>query len=854
MSTLRQCLLLAVLIGSYFMPNVMFAGGNLSVTVKGNAEPLSDAVIQLEPFVGGGNLSDDMLSRPIKKPLKNMRTPEKGEHTFLELNAGKYRVTAYRVGWKRAGTIAEVIEGQTTSITIDLKNDENRIDEVTVFGAARREQKITEAPAAISTILPEDLKKAQSHGQVGKVLEGLQGVDVVQSGMNDFNINTRGFNNSINRRMLVLIDGRDPSTPLLNLVEWNSFQSDLSDIKSIEVVRGPGSALYGSNAYNGVINITTYSPKDVLGARVSVTGGDFDTYRLNGRYAASIGENITFKLSMGYSSQRQSWVTSRDISKGGTLEYPGLAVDLADPPAPGTYRAGMPNRILNIDSLINAHKNATNLYGTARVDYSLSSNERILAEIGYSYYQNEYYVNQTGRILIPDVEKPFARLAYNSPHFNVQGHWYRRNTPIPQIVMNARATSAERSDVYVLDAQWNDNFIDNKLKVILGASHEYQHVNTSIVGALPLLSPDNLHNNFSGVYGQAEYSLLDNLQLVGALRYDRSTFFTEQISPKAAIVYTPISGHTVRGTVNRSFLRPSYGDLYRRSPAGGAFNFTRIDSLVNALTGVNKLGVTAASQWNLGNPNIKPEVSMSYEFGYKGVLTKELFVTADIYYNRRSNFISNPLGGMAPEVYSPVSYGNAKADSIMRAELAKGYKSQDPSFNRAPIDPSRFAIDPVTGKPTMIITTQNIGLVNEYGVELGANYYATDEVLLTANYAWLGTEVEENKVSANKILPNTSPHRITLGASYTEQDKYDVGLQFRYVEGFQWIAGLFEGSVPSYAVLNLNAGYNLGDVLISGHNIRLGVNVFNLLDRRHYQIFGGTILQRYGTATLTYEF
>lgn len=850
MRSSKQLLLtVATLFCCFICAGKIFAAGSLTVTVKGNSESLSDAQILIEKFTEGGDMRSEVLSKAISRPIRNMRTPLSGSHTFIELEAGKYRVTAQKFGWKRIGTVAEVLNGQTTSITIELPSDEKRMEEVTVFGAARREQKITEAPAAISVVTPEELKKAGSHGQVGKALEGLQGVDVAQSGMNDFSINTRGFNNSINRRMLVLIDGRDPSTPLLNLVEWNSFQNDMADIKSIEVVRGPGSALYGSNAYNGVINITTFSPRDVLGTRVSVTGGEYETFRVNGRHAMVVNDNITLKVNAGYSTQRQSWVRSRDVANGGSLEYIGLAPDLTDLPAgpPGTYRSGMSNRILNMDSLINAHKNAYNYFGTARLDYNLSDNERVLAELGYSHYGNEYFVNQTGRILIPDVEKPFARLAYNSPRFNVQGHWYRRNTPIPQIVMNARATSAERSDVYVVDAQWNDNLLDDKLKVILGASHEYQHVNTSIIGALPLLSPDNLHNNFSGVYGQAEYSLLDNLQIVGALRYDRSTFFEDQISPKAALVYTPVSGHTIRGTVNRSFLRPSYGDLNRRSPAGGAFNYARIDSLVNALTGVNKLGITSAPQWNLGNPNIKPEVSMSYEFGYKGIITKELFITLDAYYNRRSNFISNPLGGLAPDVYTPITYGNAVADSIMRAQLAKG----DASVGRAPIDPSRFAIDPVTGKPAMIITTQNIGLVNEYGFELGANYYLNEQVLLNANYAWLGTDVVENKVSANKILPNTSPHRITLGASYTEQD-YDFGLQFRYVEKFQWVAGLFEGTVPAYAVLNFNAGCNFKELI--GQNMRLGVNVFNALDRRHYQIFGGTILQRYATVTLSYEF
>lgn len=836
----------ALLFMAMFFSFIYFgiAGNPVTVKVKGNGEGLADVIVRIERSRDAISMSSEALAEPIRRPMKSVNTNASGIAIFADIEEGKYRITAEKIGWKRQGTIIDMRAG-AANIEVELQENETRMEEVTVFGAARREQKITEAPAAITVVTPVEINKGTSHGQIGKLLEGLQGVDIAQSGMNDFSINTRGFNNSINRRMLVLIDGRDPSTPLLNLVEWNSFQTDMADIKSIEVVRGPGSALYGSNAYNGVINITTYSPRDVLGTRVSVTGGEYETFRITGRHAMAVNDNISFKINAGYSTQRQSWVRSRTAT---SLEYPGLALDLADAPTgpPGTFRAGMSNRILSIDSLIDAHKNAFNYFGTARMDYHFSDKERVLAEIGYSGYGNEYFVNQTGRILIPEVEKPFARLAYNSERFNVQGHYYRRNTPIPQIVMNARATSAERSDVYVIDAQWNNNFLDNTLKIILGASHEYQHVNTTIIGATPLLRPDNLHNNFSGIYGQAEYSLLDNLQFVGALRYDRSTFFEDQISPKAALVYTPVSGHTVRATVNRSFLRPSYGDLNRRSPAGGAVNVASIDTLVSKAYNVNSLGLTSLPQWNLGNSTIKPEVSMSYELGYKGIITKELFVTVDAYYNRRSNFISNPLGGLAPGVYTPLNYGNRSADSMFEALVLEQLRKTNPNAVNIPI--SRLAIDPVTGKAAFIVTPTNIGLVNEYGVEIGANYYVNDYVLLSADYAWLGTEVVENTVSANKILPNTSPHRITLNASYTVPQRYDVGVQFRYVEGFEWIAGLNDGSVPSYAVLNINAGYNVMEKL------RLGVNIFNALDRRHYQIFGGTILQRYTTATLSYEF
>jgi outer membrane receptor protein involved in Fe transport len=346
------------------------------------------------------------------KPLKNVTfridkkgatTDEYGEGT-ISLPKGSYEMQLSLIGYSNTKMVIEVVPNMQ-KITMKLEERQTRTEDVTVYGASRRQQKITEAPAAISVVLPKELAMANSHGQVAKTIEAIQGVDVVQSGMNDFNVNMRGFNNSINRRVLVLLDGRDPSTPLLNLVEWNSFQTNMGDIASIEVVRGPGSALYGSNAYNGVINITSSAPKDIQGTRVSLTGGDFETFRGDIRHAGGIG-SLYYKFNAGYSSQRQSWVNSRDTTRGGTLEYPGLARDVAG------NRSGI-GMIANIDSLINANKYATNVFGSARFDYELGNEERVTAEMGFSRYGGEYFVNQTGRILINDVEKPYMRLAYN---------------------------------------------------------------------------------------------------------------------------------------------------------------------------------------------------------------------------------------------------------------------------------------------------------------------------------------------------------------------------------------------------------------------------------------------------------
>ncbi|MFN8368500.1 MAG: TonB-dependent receptor [Candidatus Kapaibacterium sp.] len=786
-----------------------------------------------------------------------------GIFVMTKIPVGTYTMEFGGVGYKKSSRQVVVKANEITLVEDAVETDVKSMNEVTVYGASRREQKITEAPSAISVVLPEELTRATSHGQAAKTMANLQGVDVVQSGMNDFNVNTRGFNNSINRRTLVLIDGRDPSTPLLNLVEWNSFAVNVADIKSIEVVRGPGSALFGQNAYNGVVSITSYSPKEVLGTRVSVTGGMayspldtsnfgnpasntrlrtndgevFNTFRADIRHAQEFGD-LSIKINAGYSQQEQTWIFSRDTTGGrnsGDQWYAGLARDVAGK----TFANGAQQ--FAVDSLLDEHKVAFNYFGTLRADYELNHTSKIIGEIGFSKYGNEYFVNQTGRILIPNVEKPFARLAYYSPRFTAQAQYYNRNTPEAQLVLNASASSAERSNVGSVEAQWNDSFIDDKLKVIVGASHEIQNVNTSVVNALPLLKPDTANHNFTGVYGQVDYAVLDELHIVGAARVDRSTLFKTQFSPKVGITYSLMHNHNFRVTLNRSFMRPSYGDFWRRSPGGAPVAMGAKDTAIANKWGVTPLGLNTLSVWNLGNPNLDVETAMSYEFGYKGIISNQLYVTVDIYSNRRTNFVSVPLGGLAPDIYKQIGYTGANADSA-NAEL----KATLGATNF-----SRLAIDPITGKPALIITPTNIGTVDEQGAEIGINYYATDNLLITANATWLSTKVQDNKVPAQNIVPNTSPRRYNIGAQYTENGFWDAGFNLRYVDQFKWIAGLFEGTVPSYAVLDINASLDMSRWV---KGARLGVNVFNALNRKHYEIFGGTYLYRYATATLSYQF
>jgi iron complex outermembrane receptor protein len=790
---------------------------------------------------------------------KMQTTKKNGSFVITDVPAGKRTVKVWGIGWNPQQIEVTVSANDTTRVAFSMDPTNRTMGEVTVYAASRKGEKLTDAPAAIDIVTPMAIEQATTHGQTAKTLEHFAGVDVQQSGTNDFNVNARGFNSSINRRMLVLIDGRDPSTPLINLIEWNSMQTVMEDLASIEVVHGPGSALYGPNAYNGVINMRTYAPKEVLGTRVTVGVGEWETYRASIRHAGAMGD-FSYKLALGgnYSYNYSLVPRNLDPTKPNRgLEYPGPSFDFTD-----TTRGYA--RVLS-----DAHRRPFAVGGTLRLDYDLTPTSKVLAEGGFSASGDEMYVNQTGRLVVQRVEKPFARLAYQSENFTVQGLWQRRVTPIKQIVYNAIAASPEESSIMGVDAQYNNAIPEADLRYIVGANFEYQDIfspmrvdtigrfsktGAPVIEGVGLTEPQQLYGRFFGTYAQLEWKATEKVSVVGALRADISNLFDLQLSPKLGVVVEPVRGQSFRLTYNRSFLRPSYADLYRFSPAGAAANLSNIPRIVDSVTSQivgrqvsANLPLTAnTAQWNLGNSQLDPETAQSFEFGYKGSFNSKLFVGVNVYFNRRADFISAPLGGITPDVYAPVrsntgdAEANRIADSVMFAEVRKV------TAGGVAVDPNRLAY--YKGLASLVIAPTNIAVVNEIGTEISASYFLTNELSVNANYAYLDTKVIDNEVPAAKILPNTSRHRINSGIQYLKAGAYDGGVEIRYVEGFRWIAGLFEGYVPAYAVVNLNAGYYITPEL------RASVNVFNLLDRAHYEVFGGTILRRQVTGSVSYTF
>ncbi len=740
-----------------------------------------------------GKVTDKRTGEPlpfvnilVKGTTTGAATDVDGTYEIRNLDPGTYSLIARLVGHETLEVTGIVVTAGGTTVRNFVMSDASvQMSEMTVYGASRRAERITEAPAAISTITPKDIQLGAASGQLPRLLEMEPGVDIVQSGVQDFNINTRGFNSSLNRRLLVLMDGRDLAVAFLGSQEWYGLPIPLDDISTLELVRGPGSALYGPNAFNGVINITTPAPRDVLGTKMSYSWGELGMQRADVRHALEIGENFSVKANIG---RVQSGTWSKARVGTGPFEYPGLSPE---------------GRRLNDDDV-------SSTYFSGRVDYTMGS-DVLTGEGGFSEVQNEVLITGIGRVQVGKAHKPWGRLNYSTPNINVMLWAQGRRTKEPQYSLLSGARLSETSNIYNGEVQYNYDLLDDAMRVVLGVSHRIYEVDTE--GTL-MATPKK--DNTSGVFGQLEYSPVNWIKFVAAGRWDRSTLHKSEFSPKGAVVWSPSPDHSLRFTYNQAFQVPNYSEFYLRVGAG-----TVPASLYSDPRTPGRIVPILAR----GNPDLKVEKIEGFEVGYKGVFfNKSVFVTVDGYFNKAKDFITDLLQGVNPMYPFNPPAGLAE---VLRRSL-----------------PGLTLVD---GLPAVVVSYTNAGKVDERGVEVGFNYYVTEEFSLNGNWTWYDFKVVEQQ-AGDVLLPNAPKHKFAGGFVWAREDGIDIAMSARNVQPFTWSAGVFTGKIPAYTIVNGSIGYRISK------NYRVGVTVSNLFDNKVYQLFGGSVIGRQAIGTVTATF
>ena len=814
-----------------------------------------------------------------------------GRYTLRRVPAGAQVIVFRWLGYRPTESQVTVEAGSTATVDAALEPVAVALTELVVQGASRAPERIVEAPAAISVVPQEVLQNTSITGQAPLALQAVPGADVVQSGVNDFNVNARGFNSSLNRRVLVLQDGRDLAIAFLGAQEWAGMTQPLEDIGRLEMVRGPGSALYGANAFSGVVNITTPLAREVAGTKATLAGGELETFRGDFRHAGVFGDDrFGYRFNAGY-NRSDTYSRSRTLRNGTSLqeEY-----------APATDEAVAPvieARPLNgqtIDPVTGVPSGERtplqNAYGSARFDYYMTNGAVLSADGGAAQVENEIFVTGIGRVQVTKAMKPYARLALDHDRYNIFGFWNSRTSLDPQFSLVSGLPIEERSDVFHLEGQQNWNFQSDRGRVVYGASYRNSRVNTS--GTLMDPSDDDRSDDYYSAYGQVEYHLIPELRLVAAGRVDDGTLFDTEFSPKAALVFSPNESHSVRVSVNRAFQTPNYSEFFLRVPvaqptagpatveAGIQSYYTQVQMSLPpaALAGLN---LHTALPWNfsaqtpafaLGNDDLDVETVLGWELGYKGSLSDKLYVTADFYINDLENFVTDLLPGVNPEfpTFSLTDGGlNVPADlaalgtRIDQLEAGGQISPAQAAALRAPIPVLQGGYAQVAagttiqganalatlpdGSRAVVLSYTNFGEVRERGVELGVGYQFTPEFRGDVSVTGFDFEVKSQR-PGDQLLPNTPSKKANIAVSYAGAQGFDANLSVRLLDGYQWAAGIFQGYVPASEFVNLSAGYRINN------NLRIHATATNLLDQERFQLYGGSVLRRRVLGGLTANF
>jgi len=469
-------------------------------------------------------------------------------------------------------------------------------EEETVSIASRYEQPISQAPSNVYVITDEDIRHSGAT-DIPTVLRRIPGIEVMQTTGADFNVSARGNNQLLANKMLVLVDGRSIFVDAQAIVYWKAIPVTLPEIKRIEVLKGPASAVYGFNAFDGVINIITKSPEEMKGTTLQFGGGELGTISSAAIHANTIGK-FGYRLSVGH-DQNAQW-RNRDA----------LA-----------FRSNKFN---------------------VQTEYALSSDSKLSLSGGLVDTNRFDGVLQAATLNTETPALGYAHAVYERPNFFLRAFWNRwdeSNNLLSHPLItnflrftdqNGNSMIRARADTYNVEAQHSlDLGTTNRLTY--GFNYRYNTLSGNLYGI-------SNNENRAGFYVQDEWKATQTMTLVAGARYDLDTFIHATISPRAALLYRPVPDHTFRLSVSVAYRPPTLNETF--------FN-------ARGVTTLPPLIPSPPPRTTQGSTGLAPEQIVSYEAGYQGwYLKHRLTVRANIFFNHISDLI-------VPTSPQPIQGGNA---------------------------------------------------------------------------------------------------------------------------------------------------------------------------------------------------
>ncbi len=376
----------------------------------------------------------------------------------------------------------------------------------TVVTASRMEQPINEAPSTITIITEEEIKQSGA-ANIPDLLRNVPGLDIMTMTAADTNIGARGINEAISNKILTMIDGRSVYYDFYGDTAWTTLPILLNDIKRIEIIKGPGSALYGANAFSSVINIITKSPEETQNS-VAVMGGENNTKSGTVMYAGR-SDKLSYKMGAGY-DEANKW---SDPNKSDVLSY----------------------------KFISSVKYSVSDVQKLTLDTALTKNKGDMSDATgdlYDYLDNNQYL----------------RLFYEQPELTFQLFWNGSRGNIE----NSNLFNGDRhilTDTYDAEFEHTSKWDAMNSTIIFGGNYRINKISSDIID-------DPHEQDIKSLFLQDSCRCRDDLIFTLGGRYDYHPLIGDRTSPRGSMVYMPFPGHTLRVSAGSAFRSPTFVESY----------------------------------------------------------------------------------------------------------------------------------------------------------------------------------------------------------------------------------------------------------------------------------------------------
>jgi iron complex outermembrane receptor protein len=450
---------------------------------------------------------------------------------------------------------------------------------VEVTSVSKKEEALFRAPSAIAVLTAEDIRRSGATS-IPDALRLVPGLQVASIDGNTWAITARGFNSKYANKLLVLVDGRSIYKGRSSGVQWEMQGLPLDEIDRIEVIRGPGAALWGANAMNGVINIITKPARLTQGGTVTLSAGSLDRGSVSGRYGGRIGDGRYFRFYTQYFSL-------------------GPTVGNGTSAATDAWQVGHAG--FRLDSRLNERDSLT---------ASGSFSDGAIGE--RSTFLTGPEASNTVTSTRPVYSQEMAGLV----------RWDRALTEADMFLQatvdrsqHDETSASNATDIVNIDFQ--HHFRRGRHDIVWGAGQRLRWDRSGNSFSLSV-TPANERVALTNLFAQDSITLVpDVLTVTLGSKFEHSRIAGGSVQPSVRLSYSPARHQNIWGGVSHAVRTPAPAEL------GMRFNIAAFPS-----TG---LPVVLAV---LGNPELDPEHMTAFEVGYRMQPLRRVQVDTTAFYNQ----------------------------------------------------------------------------------------------------------------------------------------------------------------------------------------------------------------------------